>query len=594
MSRSRAWRTITLLFVLLLILPLPLSCKAKLQLSKPVDAHSLSAPLLRGTAYAQNLNARLLGLYDPLLQSVAALKSSGLDVALQYELLETKTGTTLKTSLVGRGSASSVKSVEMMNKATVSLPDLEISENGEITGSERFEAAMLKDKDFLKALLLLSALRVPIDISDYDKAATERGIAQYAVSLYESLGKSEINIQNRLPEITDTLSAKAYAINLFTYYDGMPAIEDTSVFPAYFYSAVDDYQNNLYNLLYTDAGRVATVSDACEMLELMLAPTGLLASQSVSQILSSFDSKSKDTLTRELWATLCRKCFEALVETPADGYSYHPVEDSKAADVKFVLGYDLVQSSPGYDTYMPRQSVRLYQLSQLGAYFASSLCGWAQSVEEPTVGEAYTVRQAVRYFACVAAYCLDANGAKNATERVLNDRPYSFYFRQADTGKYSAVNCMPTLVCMCLKWQNESFLKTPQQIRASADPKGTGGWTLFMAEKALKDNGARYEQWTLSYDDAEVNIQRMISELDRGCVLYCMINEGDLGNDGHCMLIYDYQKSGDSVWFSVYDPGLGTATDIFGIPLGQGRKLEAHYAQWITQRWAYAVLSILP
>ncbi len=594
MTRKSAWRITALLLVLLFILPLFVSCKTKLMLSKSVDARAISAPLLRGTRYAQNLNARLLDLYDPLLRSVSALNSSGLDVALQYELLETKTSTVLKTSLVGRGTAASVKSLEMMNKGTVSLPDIQIGENGEISGAERFEAEMLKDKDYLKALLLLSALGVTVDITQRENEATERSIAQYAVSLYEYFRANEIDIQNRLSDITDALSAKAYAINLFTYYEGMPAIEATPVFPAYFYSAVDDYQNSLYSLLYTDSGRLATVSDAVQILELMIAPTGLLESQSVSQILSNFDSKSRDTLTRETWASLCRTCFEALVETPEDGYAYHPVEDSKAADVKFVLGYDLVQAYPAYDTYMPRQSVRLYQLSQLGAYFAASLCGWVQSTEEPMLGQAYTVRQAVRYFAGVAAYCLDARGAKDTTVRVVNDRPYSFYFRQADTGKYSAVNCMPTLVSMCLKWQNESFVKTPQQIRASADPKGTGGWTLFMAEKALKENGARYEQWTLSYDDAEVNIQKMMSELDRGCVLYCMINEGDLGNDGHCMLVYGYKKSGDSVWFSVYDPGLGTATDIFGKPLGQTRSLEAHYAQWITQRWAYAVLSILP
>ena len=163
MTRKSAWRITALLFVLLFILPLPVSCKAKLMLSKPVDARAISAPLLRGTRYAQNLNARLLDLYDPLLRSVSALNSLGLDVALQYELLETKTSTVLKTSLVGRGTAASAKSLEMMNKGTVSLPDIQIGENGEISGAERFEAEMLKDKDYLKALLLLSALGVTVD-----------------------------------------------------------------------------------------------------------------------------------------------------------------------------------------------------------------------------------------------------------------------------------------------------------------------------------------------------------------------------------------------------------------------------------------------
>ena len=126
------------------------------------------------------------------------------------------------------------------------------------------------------------------------------------------------------------------------------------------------------------------------------------------------------------------------------------------------------------------------------------------------------------------------------------------------------------------------------------DPHGTGGWTLTMVKNALDRYGAAYQEWNLDFDAPEQNIQKMVEELDNGRALFCMIHEGDLDYDGHCMLVYGYEKSGDSLFFTVHDPGLGTEIDAFGRPVGQDRMLEAHYAEWITRRWSYAVLSILP
>ena len=332
-----------------------------------------------------------------------------------------------------------------------------------------------------------------------------------------------------------------------------------------------------------------------DALAVMLSSTGLLKDRTVSEILSGYSGRLEDPLTRLLWASLCRQCLKALIPDPPDGeYFEYPVEDSKSEDVKIALGYGLVQTYPGFSTYMPTQNVRLYQVSGLCSRLVARLCELDGSKGILGKGQTISNHQAICYFASLAAYCLNANASKDTTVRVVNSRPYSFYYRQANTGKYSDVNCMPTLTCMCLKWQNENFSKNPEQIRQATDPTGTGGWSLYTAEKALDANGARYEQWSLSYDSAEDNIRKMVSEIDRGCVLYCMINEADLRNDGHCMLVYGYEKSGDNVWFLVYDPGLGTATDVYGRPLGQIRKLEAHYAQWITQRWSYAVLSLLP
>ena len=190
---------------------------------------------LRGTRYADALTTKLMPMFDPLLRTASSLKSEGIDVALHYELTDTKSGAVLKTTIYAKDGTSPIKSVAMMNKGSVALPDLFITDKGELSGSEGFDASMLADSEYFKDLLLLSALHVPVDVTNYGKDATERGIAQVAASLYESFKASEIDIRNTLPTVKDALSAKAYAIGLYEYYADLPGLEEVPMHPSRFF-----------------------------------------------------------------------------------------------------------------------------------------------------------------------------------------------------------------------------------------------------------------------------------------------------------------------------------------------------------------------
>ena len=595
MKRTWPWRACALALLMAMLCAATAGCKPRLTLDQRSDEYLISAPTLKGTQHAQELNERLVSLYDPLLQTLSALRSEGLDVLLRCEILYTPQGTLLKTMLTGNGAASDTPSVAMMNTGTVDLPILTIDEGGDLYGTELWNDAMLRDTVFIKDLLLLSALHVDVSVEDYSSVATERSMASRAVALHEGLTGKAVDTTGILPAITDEISAKAYTVGLFIYYEDMPNLLNTILWPPYFFIVTEQYVNNLYATQYSDLGRVATVEDGLNYLNIMLSPTGLLGNADVVQRLSSWQTHRNETLTRAIWATLCRQCFESLdIEVQDDDYVAYSVQDSKLADVKYVLGYGLAEAYPGYNTFTPNQEIRLYQLCGLSSHFAAQ--SFALSLDEQAAADEqiFTLGQVSRYLGGLAAYCLDANGAQDQTVRVVNDRPYSFYARQADTGQYSEVNCMPTLVYMSLKWQNEAFEKTPAQIREEVDPKGKGGWTLWMAKEALEQYDGRYDEWYLSYDSTEQNVDKVMKEIDDGNVIFCMIHEGDLAYDGHCMLIYGYEKSGDSMFFYVQDPGLGTEIDAYGKPMGQERKLEAHYALWVTERWSFAVLSIKP
>jgi hypothetical protein len=583
-----------LLACLLLLVPIAAGCKPRLSLKYSINEGVIGAPVLRGTQYAKEHNQRLFSLYAPLLLAVQTLRNEGFDVALRYRIEFGEQTAVLHTTLAGNKTQAEKPSVTLCNGAAVALPDLCFDDRGNLFGAEQWDEHRLADTEFLKDLLLLSALGVGVSFSGGEDVATERGFAARAAELIEGLSGQVIDTGGVLPAVTDAVSAKAYRLGLYKYYDTMPNLFDAPLWPTMLPVLAEGYANSLYETKHTDLGRPASVRDLMDYLDIMFSPTGLLkGGAGVRDILPSWRGRLTEPLTRQSAASLLKQCFDALgVKPERDAYMNHAVSDTKSADVRFLLGYDLMSSYPGFETFSPNLDVRLYQLSGIAGHFASRVFDFAlgETADEPKL----TLRQVSRLLASLAAYCLDSGGANEAAVRTINDRPYAFYARQFNTGKYSDVNCMPTLSYMCLKWQNGGFDKTPQQIRAATDPKGTGGWTLWMAKQALDDNGGRYESWQLAHDAQEQNIQKMVSELDRGRVLFCMIHEGDLSHDGHCMLIYGYEKRGESLWFFAHDPGLGSATDAFGKPLGEGRKLEAHYAQWITGRWTFEVLSILP
>lgn len=55
-----------------------------------------------------------------------------------------------------------------------------------------------------------------------------------------------------------------------------------------------------------------------------------------------------------------------------------------------------------------------------------------------------------------------------------NERPYSWYIDQGDTGIYGSNNCGPSASVMAGLWQNKDFKYTPQEARVEFRP--SGGW----------------------------------------------------------------------------------------------------------------------
>lgn len=126
-----------------------------------------------------------------------------------------------------------------------------------------------------------------------------------------------------------------------------------------------------------------------------------------------------------------------------------------------------------------------------------------------------------------------------------NGKNYNWYFTQLDTGGESNMNCMPAMTCMALKWCDENFSLSPEDLRNLYGIKG--GWYPSQLRNCLEDFGADFEEHS-------VTPQNIINDLDNGNIILTQISTADPENYGHCMVIYGYRKVNTEYNFLVYDP----------------------------------------
>ena len=154
-------------------------------------------------------------------------------------------------------------------------------------------------------------------------------------------------------------------------------------------------------------------------------------------------------------------------------------------------------------------------------------------------------------------------------EKQSNDRAYSWYLDQLNTGFDSIDNCGPTAVTMVCKWADSTFTKTPQDARMSYESSG-GWWFTSDIDNYLTDNGITHGIIPLS-QTAEGTKQILKKQIDLNqLVILCIdMNYIRLSNNenyrtdkfypttpgfGHFFIVKGYTEVDNEMYFQVYDP----------------------------------------
>jgi len=166
---------------------------------------------------------------------------------------------------------------------------------------------------------------------------------------------------------------------------------------------------------------------------------------------------------------------------------------------------------------------------------------------------------------------------------VINDREYDWYYTQHGTGRYSSVNCMPTIAMMATKWYDEDTTVTIEEMRRRYLPDYTGGWYTWQVLECLETNGVPSYLATLDEDK--------LRYLDNGCIILSQMSEASENASGHCFLIYGYWKRGDTIKYYIHDPDVYDGTDDYGQRPGYAMVLDSHYSDWIIERIAIGYIA---
>lgn len=164
-------------------------------------------------------------------------------------------------------------------------------------------------------------------------------------------------------------------------------------------------------------------------------------------------------------------------------------------------------------------------------------------------------------------------------EYVSNNRPYSWYIDQGDTGEYSNNNCGPSSATMSLKWYNSNFSKTAEDARNTYLENG-GWWKTTDVTNYLSLNNAKYSVLNNSGEGFLENTLKqgniIILCIDTSYLSYNDNSEQRVGRfydyqGGHFIVVKGYIVVDGKTYFEVYDPNNWGETYSDGQPKGKDR-----------------------
>jgi hypothetical protein len=155
------------------------------------------------------------------------------------------------------------------------------------------------------------------------------------------------------------------------------------------------------------------------------------------------------------------------------------------------------------------------------------------------------------------------------TQSKFNNKTYSWYIDQKNTGIYANVNCGPTATTIAAKWSDPAFSKTPEDARAAYRPTG-GWWYTSDIHNWLLNNNIPHRYINLSVNASSTE-SILKEKLDSGkiiilCVDMDKVRSGPTDDRridkfynttpgwGHFILVKGYRKVSGEFFYEIYDP----------------------------------------
>ena len=492
--------------------------------------------------------------------------------------------------------------IQLDQTMVLCFPDIEVDAQGNSTFPDVSVGHALADDTFLQDTLWLQQAGASVDISKYGKNADNEQSLALLTSLYEYISKTSIDDSGIDPNLTNQTFRRAVAIGIQNYYDS--EMDMQAVYPVNNPLLLHDMTTWIVNVnrdVYGICSQQATVKDALELMNWMseayqvgkgefenleVQSDPLTEEAAPVNFAQSIAETETTLLTREHLAKWMVQSYES---------SFGPIDvdersinfyDTTADFCKKATSADLMFPYPSPATFSPGLEVRMEVLPDwIENFIVAYMAKWynPDGLVMDALYAPLTYEQMVHSIAGLGRLYEEKEAPALETKEKINDRDYSWYYAQNDTGTYSEINCMPTATAMVLKWRDPAFSGTVESLR-NAFPELTGGWTIYPVEQTLQRYGVNFAQ-------RSVSVQNMIQDLDEGKILFCQCNDYDVRESGHCFVVYGYKQRGDSTWFLLHDPA-AFGEDAYGNEKNQAKWMEAKYCAWIVDRFSMYYLAI--
>jgi len=569
-----------LLCVLIVVCTLPGCDAIRTPEMALVGEYPYELPLITNSSWCEAANSAISAKLEPLLDVLRQANSEHTVACTHYEFVPHDDDTySLEVFIKGTKSDGSC--------GTIRLAEFYIEADGIVYAPDIYLPDYLYDSDLLDGCLRLSGYGFELSgiMSDTSYWTTEK-TCHYIIDYYEFMTGNEVDTSRVRLESDDEYYLKSVAMGLCS--------DEYSYYDTYFTVTITQFNQMLSKLMtyvYTDyLGRSSefitpdALTDAIDLyMKLYFAspnensPREIVASESDLSVLFDLDYVVRDDIA-VVFNEIYKHNFGELSITG----EYTPFDDyaSEAAETAYYMGF--IGCFPSYGLFNGDFPPREYQLFDLIDYYVST-CYWRNFTSanpEPSVdGSAF-----IRIFGWVDRYFDSFSPPRQKAVIVDNSRDYPWYFAQFSTGEYSAVNCMPSITAMGIKWYASDSDVSVEEIRELWLPEYDSGWYMAQVADSLEYYDVPFEWHDMSED--------MTEQLDQGRIILAQMSEAAYDQSGHCFVIYGYRRLGNSIQYMIHDPGIYEGLDEFGKPPGEAMLLDGIYTQWIIERMTYSFITI--
>ena len=583
------------LFALFCCVLYMLSGCAPASLVPPGQADALVVPQVQHLRHADALNAALNEQFSPLIDVLQSLRDNGISISIAYSLTEQPQRQTyqLDTTISAPGMEPLSLSAVLLHPAQASVDCVDAAQQ-----------ALWGDAALWADLLVLRLAGMPVDFATCTQPLTVQDMAALLLAAYEKQAGQPVDDTGILADVSDPVLRKSYALSLLSYSEDNSAISTEPLASSDLFALMARYAHAVDRTLLGLASQTVSLQDALARVTPVVEAFAPASSDWLALPDAALPADAASFTRRQWAALLVQRYTYQFGLIPASSSTLALRDTAYSTDIQAVQA-GLVAPYPVYPLFTPEQTVRYDQFPAFmqqayNAFYDRALLLPTSSVSSPSSAwmridpqsDALPAPRALHLLAPLIAYYQQRTPLQQAPTVVRNLPDWEFYYSQYETGPYSLMNCMPTLTAMALKWQRQDCDVTPEQIRARYP--GDGGWYLSQVTESLDHYGGRYEVMALAQDDPPAVIDALCTRLDQGCIILTQIHEGDPNETGHCILLYGYRQWGESTWFYAYDPGDDPVLNAYGVRPGKMRLLEAHYLQWIIQRFTHTSIVMLP